>query len=127
MYTIDALVKYAATTAKMDNGAKDKNLIGGRFVTQNVTLLEGFRVMANWQRHHLEWDESPFNEGNYNHRALKEMGLWRAENASVRFLKSLKRRSYFQLEKGLLGALEYLVCEMGMRYPKPDDKKGPSA
>jgi len=123
IYTIDSLIKYAGTHAKLASGDKDKNLIGGRYLTKTVTLLEGFRIIANWQRHHLEWDEKPYNEGNYNHRGLKEMGLWRNANTPVAFLKFLKRRSYFRLERDLHEALEYLVCEMGMRHPKPDPKK----
>ena len=118
VYTIDSLIKYAATFAKIAPGDKDKNIIGGRYLTQNVTLLEGFRIVANWQRHHLEWDDKKFNENNYNHRGLKEMGLWRNRNTSVAFLKLLKRRTYFALERDINDALEYLVCEMGMNHPK---------
>ncbi|TAM75557.1 hypothetical protein EPN44_08935 [bacterium] len=119
IYTIDSLIKYAGTAAHI-GGKRDENLRGGRYLASNLTLLESFRVVANWQRHNIEWATGTFNPKNFNHVALKKLGLWQEENVPVDFLRILRRTSYFQLEQDVKGALEYLVCEIGMRKPTPE-------
>ena len=120
IYSVDHIIKFAGTAARV-GGKRDEFLIGGRSVVPGVSLLAAFRVLANWQRHDLEWREGPFREGNFNHDVLQKLGLWRDRDAPVSFLKKLKRPSYFQLESDIVGGLEYLVCEMGMHRPAPAD------
>ena len=39
---------------------------------------------------------APFNPKNFNHTSLRKLGLWDArDDVPLRFLKSLRRRSYF--------------------------------
>jgi hypothetical protein len=123
VYTIDAMIKDAGNAACI-GGRRDQYLRGGRYLAKGLTLLEGFRVVANWQRHRREWRSAPVNPKNFNHKALRKLGLWDArDDVPLRFLRSLRRRSYFALERDLHAALEYLVCEIGMRHPSAEASK----
>jgi hypothetical protein len=122
VYTLDSIVKFAGTAGEIA-GKNDQYLIGGRFLASNVTLLEAIRVVANWQRHSIDWYDKPYSEDNFNHRVLKKLDLWGTEDVSVKFLKLLRRPSYFQFEQDMMGALEYLTCEIGMRHRKPGTTK----
>jgi hypothetical protein len=119
VYTVHAIIKFAGSAAKI-GGKKDEYLIG-RYLDPGLSLLEAFRVVANWQRHDLDRKEAPFYQKNFNHKALKDLALWGARDVSVKFLKMLRRQSYYQLEADIAGGLEYLVCEFGMKHPKPDE------
>ena len=120
VYTVDSLIKDAGNAARI-GGKGDQHLRGGRRLAKGVTLLEGFRVVANWQRHHLAWNSLAYNPKNFNHVSLRKLGLWgQSDDVPLQFLRNLKRSSYFTLERDLHAALEYLVCEIGMRHPTPE-------
>jgi len=114
IYMIDHLIKFAGKRSKI---TKDNHLLGGKYIKESCTLFEGFRVMANWQRHHLEWNfPKSYNDQNFNHLKLKELGLLQDQSANMAFLRMLKRKSYLQLEQDIVAGLEYLVCEIGMKH-----------
>lgn len=122
IYSVDSIIKYAGAAAHIA-GKSDENLRGGRFLARGLTLLEAFRVVANWQRHDLEWRTTGYNDKNFNHRALRKLGLWAQDGVPIKFLRMLRRTAYFQLEREIMDALEYLVCEIGMRKPTPEQSQ----
>ncbi len=108
VYNLDQVVQTFAEDVELPT----KWRIGGKFLTGDVTLIEGIRAVANWQRHHAAW--KAFKESNWNHNVLKTLNLWTADrDVPVKFLKSLRCRCYRDLERHFFIAMHYMILEMG--------------
>jgi hypothetical protein len=91
--------------------------VGGRALSEDVSLLEGIRAVANWQRHNYTDSWRVYKESNWSHVVLKSMGLWPGgERLPQDFLSMLGCSTYAELENDYFEAVAYMMLEMGLTH-----------
>ncbi|MDB5070681.1 MAG: hypothetical protein JWM87_1792 [Candidatus Eremiobacteraeota bacterium] len=94
--------------------------VGGRPLSESVSLLEGIRAVANWQRHNYTESWREYKESNWSHVVLKSIGLWHGgERLPQEFLSRLGCTTYAELENDYFEAVAYMMLEMGLTH-SPD-------